>query len=279
MGVKRFDRKFGAQLLRELPEAPAVYLFKDERGQVLYAGKAVNIRRRLRSYRNATRRKAHRKMRELVREASVLEVRLQPDEREALLVENELVRTLRPPYNVDGTYTFLYPAIGAGVRGHQALFCFTTSPEAFAGLELRWYGAFRSRLRAREAFDALVDLLARIGHLEPRARLPVAPRLRGSRLVGMRRLGPDLLEPTGRFLAGESDELLRELAVRLVERPSARREAAQVQEDLLLLDAFYRSDLVKLRNALRAAGRDGSFVSQQERDALFIATGHLSRRT
>ena len=61
MATKAFDRKFGAALLRELPAAPAVYLFKDRDGTVLYAGKARNIRRRLASYRNATRRKAHRK--------------------------------------------------------------------------------------------------------------------------------------------------------------------------------------------------------------------------
>jgi hypothetical protein len=77
VGTKQFDRKFGADLLRDLPAEPAVYLFKAEDGTVLYAGKAKNIRRRLASYRNATRRKAHRKMRTLVRRASSLEVRVQ----------------------------------------------------------------------------------------------------------------------------------------------------------------------------------------------------------
>ena len=60
MGVRLFDRKFGADLLRETPREPGVYLFKDAEGQVLYAGKAKDLRRRLASYRNATRRKAHR---------------------------------------------------------------------------------------------------------------------------------------------------------------------------------------------------------------------------
>ena len=110
--MRQFDRKFGADLLRELPAEPAVYLFKDEDGEVLYAGKAKDIRRRLASYRNAGRRRAHRKMRTLVRVAASLEVRLQPSERQALLVENELIRTLRPRYNVDGAFTFLYPALG-----------------------------------------------------------------------------------------------------------------------------------------------------------------------
>jgi excinuclease ABC subunit C len=274
VGLRSFDRKFGEGLLRELPEAPAVYLFKDQDGEVLYAGKAKNIRRRLRSYRNATRRRAHRKMRKLVREASSLEVRMQPDERQALLAENELIRTLRPRYNVDGAYAFLYPSIGVGVRGHQTLLCFTTRPEAWSALELRWYGAFRSRARAREAFDALVELLGRIGHIEPRTRLPERPRLRGSRLVAIRRVG-DLLEPVEGFLAGRGSAFLQELSARLLEKTGARREASLVQEDLKRLDAFYRSDLHKLHDALRATGRGGTCVPGDERDALFISARQL----
>jgi excinuclease UvrABC nuclease subunit len=68
--VKQFDWKFGEGWLKALPATPGVYLFKDERGGVLYAGKAKDRRRRLQGYCNATRRKAHRKMRALMREAS-----------------------------------------------------------------------------------------------------------------------------------------------------------------------------------------------------------------
>jgi predicted GIY-YIG superfamily endonuclease len=267
--MKRFDRKFGADLLRELPAEPAVYLFRDEGGEVLYAGKAKNIRRRLASYRNATRRKAHRKMRTLVREASSLEVRLQPSERAALLAENELIRTLRPAYNVDGAYDFLYPSIGVGARGHQALFCFTTKPDVWR-LDLHWYGAFRPRWRARDAFEALTRLLGRVGHAEPRSRLPRSPRLRGSRLVAFRRLPPALVDSLHAFLAARARIALEELAVALLERSSARQEAAEVQDDLRRLAAFYTSDLVTLRDALRVAHRAGTFVPQGERDALFI---------
>ena len=78
MGTGSFDRKFGAGLVRELPAEPAVYLFKDEDGNVLYAGKAKNVRRRMQGYRNAGRRKAQRKMVRLVRAASALEIRVQP---------------------------------------------------------------------------------------------------------------------------------------------------------------------------------------------------------
>jgi predicted GIY-YIG superfamily endonuclease len=270
VGGKRFDRKFGADFLRELPEEPAVYLFKDEAGGVLYAGKAKNVRRRLAGYRNASRRKAHRKMRTLVREAHSLEVRLQPSEGEALLVENELIRTLRPPFNVDGAFDFLYPAIGTGRSDDRLLLCLTTRPEAYAELELRWHGSFRPRLRACEAFDALVDLCGRIGHLEPRSRTPKAPRLRGSRLVALRRMPSELLDAARDFLDGESDALLGLLCEQLLESRAARSDAAGVQEELRRLEAFHRRDVRRLRDAIRITGREARFVPGNERDALFI---------
>ena len=71
-----------------------------------------------------------------------------------------------------------------------------------------------------------------------------------------------------RLLTGESAEVAVELSKRLVERPHARQEATQVGEDLRLLDAFFRSDARKLHDALRAAGRHGSFVAQEEREPL-----------
>jgi predicted GIY-YIG superfamily endonuclease len=268
--MRRFDRKFGADLLRELPESPAVYLFADEEGQVLYVGKAKNVRRRLASYRNASRRKAHRKMRALVREATKLEVRLQASEADALLLENELIRALRPRFNVDGAYDFLYPAIGTGRNGDQLLLCFTSRTEAFGELRLCWHGTFRPRHRARDAFEALVGLLGRVGHLEPRTRVPAAPRLRGSRLVALRRVPSPFLADVRRFLDGESDALLARLFAELLERKGARHEAADVQEALRILQAFHRDDARRLRDALRAAGREPGFVPQAERDALFI---------
>ena len=133
-----FDAKFGADRLRELPRAPGVYLFRDAAGGVLYAGKAKDLRRRLACYRNASRRRAHRKMRTLVRLAASLEVRPQASETQALLLENELIRTLRPRYNVDGAYAFLYPALGVGCDGERLLLAFTSTPEAWHGLDLRW---------------------------------------------------------------------------------------------------------------------------------------------
>jgi excinuclease ABC subunit C len=278
VSANAFDRKFGADFLRELPRTPAVYLFKGAQGEVLYAGKAKDVRRRLEGYRNATRRKAHRKMRALVRVASALEVRLVASERDALLAENELIRTLRPPYNVDGAYSFLYPAIGLGARDGCALLGFTTEPDAWRELALCWHGTFRSRRRALAAFDALAELLTFLAHPEPRSRLPRVPRRRGSRLLAFRQLEPALSGMLRALLAGESRAALAVISLRLVEKAAARRDAERVEELLRRLAAFYASDLVPLREALRAAGREGSFVQQAERDALFLAQRTLARQ-
>ena len=272
---REFDRKFGAELLQSLPESPAVYLFRDGQGKVLYVGKAKNARRRLSCYRNASRRKAHRKMRLLVRKASSVEVRPQASEREALLAENALIRELRPRYNVDGAFSFLYPSIGVCERAGQALFCFTTRIEPWDGLGFRWHGSFRSRLRAKDAFDALIELVTRLGHREPRTRLAKLPRVRGAHVVGVRRLDSQHVSSLQRFLAGESRDALGELALALLEKPAARRDAGEVQEALGRLANFYETDITRLRAALGRLGREVAFVPQAERDALFIESRHL----
>ena len=271
MGQRAFDEKFGSALVESLPTGPGIYLFRDAEQGVLYVGKAKNIRRRLQNYRNASRRNVHRKMRTLVREASSLEVRAQESEHEALLEENALIRELKPPYNVDGAFAFLYPAVGIGRRDGHTLLCFSTKPEAYTELELRWFGTFRSRPRAKEAFDALVELLALIGHLSKRTQLPAHELVRGSRLVGLRQLPRELAEEMTDFLGGKDRALLAALSTALLAKPRARRHAAHVEECLRLLDSFYEADTRKLRLAMERLGRTDTYVPQDERDSLFIS--------
>ena len=268
--MRLFDRKFGSDRLCEVPREPGVYLFRDAMGRVLYAGKAKNLRQRLAGYRNASRRKAHRKMRTLVRLAASLEVRPQASETQALLLENQLIRTLRPPFNVDGAYAFLYPALGVGRHEGRVLLAFTSTPEEWDCLDLRWHGCFRSRGRARAAFDALVALFTRLGHLEPTSRLPDVRLRRGARLEAFRRLPPGLPAAADAFLSGDSTDLLALLFDRLLESAPARRQASEVEEELRALADFARRDVAPLRRALRTMGRSGC-VPGDERDALFIA--------
>ena len=272
MGVRLFDRKFAKHLVGGPPATPGVYLFRDEEGRVLYVGKARDLRKRLANYRNATRRKVHRKMRLLVRRAASLDVQPLATERDALLKENEIIRSLRPPFNVDGAFSFLYPAIGTCTRAEHQLFCFTTNAGAWNSFDFQWYGTFRSRPRAKEAFDDLIELLGHIAHREPRSRLPEHRQIRGSRLVAFRRLSAEVSVKLTAFLAGETADPLAFIAEALLEKPRARREAERVQACLQRLSSFYDTDLHKLRVALDAAGIQGTFIAQDERDSLFIST-------
>ena len=265
-----FERKFGGNRLRELPRGPGVYLFRDAEDRVLYVGKAKDLRRRLAGYRAASRRKVHRKMRALVRGAATLETRHLESEVQALLLENELIRTLRPPFNVDGAFSFLYPAIGFGHEDGRVLLAFTSAPEEWHDLGVRWHGCFRSRARAKTAFEVLTGLFARLGHREPPSRRPAVPRRRGARLEAFRRLPGDLATATDGFLAGESTELLPLLFHRLLDSASARRAAADIELQLSTLADFARKDIAALHRALAKAGRTG-WVSRDERDTLFIA--------
>lgn len=270
MSAEAFDRKFGEGLLTQVGTGPGVYRYADADGVVIYVGKAKNLRRRLASYRNASRKKAHRKMRRIVKAASSLAYEEVATEEAALLLENALILQLKPVLNIDGAFTFLYPAIGVGRTQKHSFLCFTTQPEEYAAHGLSWYGAFRSRLRAKLAFDALVDLVSLIGHKEKRTALPMHPSLRGSRFVGLRQLPSTLAESLPRFFSGEDGAFLGELSKSLLMKPRARRDASDVQEKLGLLKHFFEADAVRLRAALQKRGAPGTFVSRAERDALFI---------
>src|SRR5213078_408453 len=74
MAVRNFDGKFGAEFLESLPGSPGVYLVYDQQDELIYVGKAKNLKRRLSQYRNTLRRKKHRRMRGIVKEAARIEI-------------------------------------------------------------------------------------------------------------------------------------------------------------------------------------------------------------
>ena len=94
-GKQGFD---GKALAASLPTRPGIYLMKDVSGTPLYVGKARNLRKRVASYFDA-RPKVDRIMR-MVARIDQVEVSLTRTEGEALLLENEWIKSLKPRYNV-----------------------------------------------------------------------------------------------------------------------------------------------------------------------------------
>ncbi len=93
-----------------LPERPGVYLFKDPAGVVLYVGKARNLRSRVRSYFLESR-WMDAKTGSLAREIADLDTILVENDREALALENQLIKQYHPKFNVmlrdDKTYPYI----------------------------------------------------------------------------------------------------------------------------------------------------------------------------
>jgi len=99
----------------QLPESPGVYLFRDAGNAVLYVGKARNLRSRVRSY-FVESRWVDAKTGSLAREIADLETIVVANEREALALENNLIKQYRPKFNVllrdDKTYPYIKLTMG-----------------------------------------------------------------------------------------------------------------------------------------------------------------------
>ena len=265
-----FDEKLGAAFLDSVPTSPGVYEWQDAAGQTLYVGKAKDLRKRLRQYRNATRRKATRKQWEIVRAAASLRLHPADSELAALLRENELIQALRPPLNVSGAFEFLYPAIGLRRRDHELDLVCTTTPEPF--FDFLFVGVFRSASVTRAAFASLVELLGHLGHIEPSRRVTDVPKVPFSRVVRLRRLPKSLDDALLAFLRGEGKSALRPLVLALVERPGARGHREDTQEHLEVLASFSLEECEPLRAALRSTGRAvDALLPQRERDRTFLS--------
>src|SRR2546428_12932174 len=87
MAVSNFDRKFGAEFLESLPGSPGVYLVYDQQEELIYAGKAKNLKRTLSQYRNTLRRKTHRRRGGIANNASLIETHCVGSDLAARLIE------------------------------------------------------------------------------------------------------------------------------------------------------------------------------------------------
>ncbi len=149
-GLRHIDAHL-QEKLDALPAQPGSYIFKDGNGSVLYVGKAVSLRSRVRSY--FQRSASHSvRIRRMVRKIADIEWIVTDTELEALVLECNLIKRYRPPYNIrlrdDKHYPFL---------------CFTLS-EPFPRLMLtrrvkndgnRYFGPYPSSKPVYETIDVL----------------------------------------------------------------------------------------------------------------------------
>jgi excinuclease ABC subunit C len=138
--------------LGKLPAKPGVYLFRDERGSVLYVGKAKSLRPRVRSYFQAGRGDNRHQIPSLVGRIADLEVIVTGSEVEALHLEQNLVKRHRPPFNVRLRDDKSFPYIAVTVEDEYPRVMFTRERHRRGVV---YFGPYANAKKVRETLDVL----------------------------------------------------------------------------------------------------------------------------
>ena len=140
--------------VKNLTARPGVYRMLDRHGQVLYVGKARNLKKRVASYFRAVD-GLPAKTRALMSHAASVEVTVTNTETEALLLENNLIKEHRPRYNILLRDDKSFPYIHVSTEDRFPRLAFHRGPRRSAG---RYYGPYASAGAVRETLNLLQKL-------------------------------------------------------------------------------------------------------------------------
>lgn len=195
------------------PHDPGVYTMYDKHDQVLYVGKAKDLQQRVTSYRYSNSKKIQRMIAHLER----ISYEVCNSETDAILLENLLIRSLRPPFNHANKKPETYYYISTARRGNNREF--RLSMRVLDDYE-KVYGCFKGHLKTRKGLGALLKLLyldnrpVQSAHYLPSQLLNrITPQKFSIRLEEKTTLLVD------RFLSGSSGLLADELEERVMSIP------------------------------------------------------------
>lgn len=257
--------RFGENFFKELPKDPGVYTFLDQKGRPLYIGKANNLKARLMSYQAAKPGAAPDHILEMIEHAVDLKLELRESGEDALRREEELIRSVRPPYNVAMNYdvSYLYVAFKRLANGRVEFRLSNIEVEE----DFKVFGCFRHRGKAKAAYSALMRLL--FAAFCPRERFQIPSKISRSSpaYTYTTDVSAEVLAHIENYLAGRNNELLRHLVKSLLARENFPKPLyLPMQRDLEILKEFYKygpQDTAKLAKRLRL--RRG-LVSQEAMD-------------
>ncbi|MFZ5774706.1 MAG: excinuclease ABC subunit UvrC [Thermodesulfobacteriota bacterium] len=229
------------QFLPTVPLSPGVYLMQDQAGQVLYVGKARELRKRLASY-GRVEPASHSKTSVMLSQVARIDVIVTPSEQDALLLEASLIKQHRPRYNVILRDDKNYPLIKVTIQEEWPRLCMTRR-RAKDGA--RYFGPFPSSGAMWETIRLLHTLfpLRRckervlkskprpcLNHQMGRCLAPCAGKVEREAYLAM--VGQVLL-----VLEGRNQEVSRQLASEMEQAAAALRfeEAALLRDRLRAL--------------------------------------------
>ncbi|MDD3596882.1 excinuclease ABC subunit UvrC [Sulfuricurvum sp.] len=146
--------------IRSLPHEAGIYQYLDDKGRILYIGKAKNLSKRVKSYFNLTpvlspKSTLSLRIQKMLSETVSLHYIIVENEHDALILENSLIKQLKPKYNIllrdDKTYPYLY------VDLDDAYPRFELTRKIIKGKSIRYFGPFS--VGARDILDSLYELL------------------------------------------------------------------------------------------------------------------------
>lgn len=146
--------------IRSLPHQAGIYQYLDEKGRILYIGKAKNLSKRVKSYFSLTPSLAPKptlslRIQKMLSETVSLHYIIVENEHDALILENSLIKQLKPKYNIllrdDKTYPYLY------VDLDDPFPRFELTRKIIRGKSVRYFGPFS--VGARDILDSLYELL------------------------------------------------------------------------------------------------------------------------
>ena len=143
--------------LKKLPKSPGVYIMQDSKGSVIYVGKAVNLRNRVRSYfRESTKKTV--KIQRMVSLIDHFDYILTDTELEALVLENNLIKEYSPKYNTLLKDDKTYPYIKATVSQKYPRLLFSRQMKKDKS---RYFGPYASA----GAVNDMIDFLSKMYHI------------------------------------------------------------------------------------------------------------------
>jgi excinuclease ABC subunit C len=229
--------------LKTLPAKPGVYLFRDERGRVLYIGKAKSLRPRVRSYFQPSAIPRGTQSQMLPRVAD-LEVIVTDTEVEALHLEQNLVKRHRPPFNVRLRDDKSFPYIAVTVDDEYPRVMFTRERHRRGVV---YFGPYANAKKVRET----LDVLNRVFRYRP-CEGPQPGRHSGIPCLDYhieRCLAPcvkyvsredyrDVIEGVIEFLSGNTRPIMRELEQKMKEAADEERfeDAARYRNRLFAVE-------------------------------------------
>ncbi|MFH0915359.1 MAG: excinuclease ABC subunit UvrC [bacterium] len=143
--------------VKHAPDLPGVYLYRDASGGVLYVGKALSLRKRLANYLPAIdgageAGRVLAKVSEMVSRSAAIEWIVTTNEVEALLLEHNLIKRHRPPFNIRLRDDKSYPYIMITAEDEFPRVMFTRQAHRRGNL---YFGPFASAAKVRETLDVL----------------------------------------------------------------------------------------------------------------------------